>query len=158
IHKPYSYVTTYPNFAHDVEIWDRSGRKTQTLAKLPLTDRVPIHGVPTGPRDFEWRPTEPATLVWAEALDVGDWNVTVPARDKVMTQTAPFTGPPRELARTVQRFEGFDWTERRGAALLTEYDHNKHWRRTTLVDVDHPAQQPPVLWDMSSEERYKDPG
>src|SRR5262249_57113437 len=25
IHKPYSYVTTYPNFAHDVELWDRAG-------------------------------------------------------------------------------------------------------------------------------------
>ena len=36
-------------------------------------------------------PTEPATLVWAEALDGGDWNVKVPARDKVMMQSAPFT-------------------------------------------------------------------
>src|SRR5262249_13146811 len=25
IHKPYSYVTTCPNFPHDVELWDRSG-------------------------------------------------------------------------------------------------------------------------------------
>ena len=158
IHKPYSYVTTYDHFPHEVEVWDRAGRKTQTLAKLPLADRVPIHGVPTGPRDFEWRPTEPATLVWAEALDGGDWNVNVPARDKVMTQSAPFTAPAREITRTVQRFEGFDWCEPRDTALLTEYDHNKHWRRVLLFDVDHPAAQPPVLWDMSSEERYKDPG
>jgi len=158
IHKPYSYVTTYRNFAHDVELWDRAGRKTHTLAKLPLADRVPIAGVPTGPRDFEWRPTEPATLVWAEALDGGDWNASVPARDKVMTLRAPFTAAASEIARIEQRFAGFDWSERRGVALLHEYDENKHWRRTFLADVDHPASKPSVLWDMSSDERYKDPG
>jgi len=158
IHKPYSYVTTYSNFPHDVELWDRAGRKTATLASLPLADRVPIAGVPTGPRDHGWRPTEPATLIWAEALDGGDWNVTVPARDKVMTLAAPFTGEGKEIARTEQRFAGFDWSERRGVALLHEYDENKHWQRTFLADVDHPATKPSVLWDMSSDERYKDPG
>ena len=40
-------------------------------------------------------PTRPATLTWAEALDGGDWKVKVPARDKVMMQTAPFDAPPR---------------------------------------------------------------
>jgi dipeptidyl aminopeptidase/acylaminoacyl peptidase len=157
VHKPYSYVTTYGNFPHDVELWDRAGRRVRTLAKLPLADRVPIAGVPTGPRDFEWRPTEPATLVWAEALDGGDWNVTVPARDKVLTLAAPFTADASEIARTEQRYVFFQWGERRGVALLTEYDENKHWRRTFLIDVDHPAKHP-VLWDLSSDERYKDPG
>jgi dipeptidyl aminopeptidase/acylaminoacyl peptidase len=74
IRKPYSYAVTYGRFAYDVEIWDRSGKATP-LAKLPVAENVPIHGVPTGPRDHEWRATEPATLVWAEALDGGDWNV-----------------------------------------------------------------------------------
>ncbi len=158
IHKPYSYVTTYPNFPHDVELWDRAGRRTHTLAKLPLADRVPIAGVPTGPRDYDWRPTEPATLVWAEALDGGDWNVTVPARDKVMTLKAPWSGQATEIARTEQRFAGFDWSEQTSVALLHEYDENKHWQRTFLTDVDHPAAKPAIVWDLSSDERYKDPG
>jgi dipeptidyl aminopeptidase/acylaminoacyl peptidase len=93
IHKPYSYVTTYDHFPRDVDVLDRSGAVVHRVASLPLADRVPIHGVPTGPRDFSWRETEPATLVWAEALDGGDWNVKVPARDKVMLQKAPFTSP-----------------------------------------------------------------
>ena len=105
IRKPYSYAVTYGRFAHDVEVWDRAGKATP-LAQLPLADRVPIHGVPTGPRDHAWRPTEPATLVWAEALDGGDWKAKVPARDKVMMQSAPFTAPPVEIARTEQRFAG----------------------------------------------------
>ena len=78
-----------------------------------------------------------------------------------MTLSAPFTGgakDAKEIARTEQRFAGFDWSERRGVALLHEYDENRHWRRTFLADVDHPATRPSVLWDMSSDERYKDPG
>lgn len=128
------------------------------MAKLPVADRVPIAGVPTGPRDFSWRPTEPATLVWAEALDGGDWNVKVPARDKVMTQKAPFTSPPTELLRTEQRFAGFDWGERPDTSLLHDYDENKHWSRTYIANVDDPKTKPRLLFDMSSDEHYKDPG
>ena len=157
IRKPYSYAVTYRRFAHDVEVWDRAGKAT-LMASLPVADRVPVQGVPTGPREHSWRPTEPATLVWAEALDGGDWNVTVPARDKVMTLAAPFTGAARELARTEQRFGGFDWSERRGVALLHEVDDNRHWRRTFLIDADHPAAKASLVWDLSSDELYEDPG
>ena len=157
IARPYSYVTTYDRFAHDIEIWDRSGKSTP-LAKLPTADRVPVQGVPTGPRAHSWRSTEPATLLWAEALDGGDWNTKVPARDKIMVLSPPFTGPPAELARTEQRFAGYDWSEQRGLALLNEVDENKHWQKTFVVNVEDPKLKPSVLWDMSSDERYKDPG
>ena len=43
----------------------------ETLASLPLAEQVPIRGVPTGPREHEWRATAPATVVWVEALDGG---------------------------------------------------------------------------------------
>src|SRR5947209_2394033 len=157
IRKPYSYSVTYGRFAHDVEVWDRSGKVTP-LAKLPVTEHVPIHGVPTGPRDHEWRPTEPATVVWAEALDGGNWKTSVPARDKVMMVSAPFTATPVEIARTAQRFEGIEWSEQRGVALLHEYDDNRHWRKTFLIDADHPEAKPRVIWDLSSDESYEDPG
>ncbi|HEX8110186.1 MAG TPA: prolyl oligopeptidase family serine peptidase [Kofleriaceae bacterium] len=158
IRKPYSYVTTYERFAHDVEVRDRTGHVTRALAHLPVADRVPIHGVPSGPREFAWRRTEPATLVWAEALDKGDWNVTVPARDKVMMQSAPFTAPAIEIARTEQRYDGLEWSEQRRVSLLHEIDLNRHWQRTFVVNVDDPRARPRVLWDLSSDEQYKDPG
>jgi dipeptidyl aminopeptidase/acylaminoacyl peptidase len=161
IHKPYSYVTTHERFPREIEVWDvtkRSAVTVRTIASIPLTDRVPVAGVPTGPREFNWRPTDPATLVWAEALDGGDWKAKVPQRDKVMLQKAPFTTPPLELARTEQRFVGFAWTEHADTALLQEYDENRHWRRTSLMDVDHPQVAPRVLWDLSSDEKYADPG
>jgi dipeptidyl aminopeptidase/acylaminoacyl peptidase len=161
IHKPYSYVTTYDRFPREVEVWDVSQRLhvlAHTIASLPLADRVPIHGVPVGPRDFSWRATDPATLVWAEALDGGDWNVNVPARDKILLAKAPFNSPAVEIARTEQRYVGFDWSEQSSVALLTEYDNNRHWRRSFVIDVDDQQPKPRLIWDLSTDESYKNPG
>lgn len=161
VEKPYSYVTTYGRFPHSVAVWDIGNRRkvvVQPIANLPLADRVPIHGVPVGPRDFSWRDNDPATLIWAEALDEGDWNIKVPARDKVMSLKAPFNTIPTEIIRTEQRFEGFGWTERANTSLLYEYDENRHWKRIYLVNVDDAKQQPKLLWDLSTDEKYADPG
>lgn len=161
IHKPYSYVTTYDRFPKEVEVWDVSNPShvlVHTIVSLPLADRVPIQGVPTGPRDFSWRATDPATLVWAEALDGGDWNVNVPARDKVMLQKAPFSSAAIEIARTEQRYAGFNWSDKPDIALLYEYDENRHWRRTFISDVDDQQKKPRLLWDLSTDENYGDPG
>jgi dipeptidyl aminopeptidase/acylaminoacyl peptidase len=161
IHKPYSYVTTYDRFPKEVEVWDVSQRThvlTHTVASLPLADRVPIHGVPMGPREFSWRATEPATLVWAEALDGGDWNVNVPARDKVLLLKAPFTSPVVEITRTEQRYVDFSWSERSSDALVTEFDNNRHWRKTFIINVDDPQRKPRLLWDLSIDENYANPG
>lgn len=158
IRKPYSYITTYDRFPHDVHVWDKAGSVTHAVASLPLADRVPVNGVPTGPRAFDWRSTEPATLVWAEALDGGDWKAKVPARDKVMLQKAPFSAAPVELVRTAQRFTGIAWGEAPNLAFLREYDANRHWRRTFTMNVDDPSGKPRLLWDLSTDERYEDPG
>jgi dipeptidyl aminopeptidase/acylaminoacyl peptidase len=161
IHKPYSYVVTFERFPKEVEVWDISNPASvsvHTVASLPLADRVPIQGVPTGPRDFSWRATEPATLIWAEALDGGDWNINVPHRDDLFLQKAPFTSPATEIGQTEQRFSGFDWGEQSSVALLTEYDENRHWFRTFIMDVDNPQTKAQLLWDLSADEHYKDPG
>jgi dipeptidyl aminopeptidase/acylaminoacyl peptidase len=161
IHKPYSYVTTYDRFPQEVEVWDVADRShvvAHTIASLPLADRVPINGVPLGPRDFSWRAYEPATLVWAEALDGGDWNTTVPARDKIMLQKTPFDSPAVEITRTEQRYVGISWAEQSHVALLYEFDNNRHWRRTFIIDVDAPEQKARLLWDLSTDEKYANPG
>jgi dipeptidyl aminopeptidase/acylaminoacyl peptidase len=161
IHKPYSYVTTYDRFPQEVQVWDTADRShvlAHTIASLPLADRVPVHGVPLGPREFSWRATDPATLVWAEALDGGDWNVNVPARDKIMLLKAPFDSPAVEITRTEQRYAGFSWGEKPSIALLIEYDENRHWVRTLVMDVDDLQRKPRLLWDLSTDDRYASPG
>jgi dipeptidyl aminopeptidase/acylaminoacyl peptidase len=161
IHKPYSYVTTYDRFPQEVQVWDAADRAhvlAHTIASLPLADRVPVHGVPLGPREFSWRATDPATLVWAEALDGGDWNVNVPARDKIMLLKAPFDSPAVEITRTEQRYDGLSWSEQPSIALLIEYDENRHWVRTFVINVDDLQRKPRLLWDLSTDDRYASPG
>ncbi len=161
IHKPYSYITTYDRFPHEVEVWDLVATSAKMvrhpIASLPLADRVPVHGVALGPRDFTWRATAAATLVWAEALDGGDWKVKVPFRDRLMMQSFPFSTTPTEIVRTEQRFIGFEWSDQPQTAFLYEEDQNRHWHQTYVIDVDAPTKKR-LLWDLSSDERYANPG
>ncbi len=159
--RPYSYIVTYSRFPKKVEVLDISRPERiihSLIADLPLADRVPIHGEPLGPRDFLWNPHDLATLIWAEALDGGDWNVKVPFRDKVMLLAAPFREASVEIFKTEQRFEGLHWLEQRQISFLYEYDENKHWSRTYIVNVDDPKQEKRLLWDLSTDEEYANPG
>lgn len=161
IRKPYSYANTYERFPRNVEVWTISnGVKvaTKEIAALPLADRVPIHGVPLGPRRFSWRANAPATLIWAEALDGGDWSINVPARDKIMEFEAPFSGEPKEITRTEHRYDGFYWGESSDLAILMEYNRNKYWRRGFIIDMDKPEKIQRLIWDYSMHEKYNHPG
>jgi dipeptidyl aminopeptidase/acylaminoacyl peptidase len=165
IRPPYSYVTTFDRFPKQIDIWDLSKAAgkganpvVREIAALPLADRVPNRGVPTGPRNFTWRPTEAATLVWAEALDGGNPNVQAAERDKLMMLKAPFNAAPSEIARTEQRYAGLAWSEQPGIALLSDYDVNRKWQRTWQLNVDEAKNSRRLIWDMSSDEKYADPG
>src|SRR5262249_43450291 len=114
VHRPYSYLHTLFAFPEEVEVWDRAATVVHKLASLPLADQVPIEGVPTGPRQWHWRPTDPATLVWVEALDEGNPKKKVPHRDRVLMLKAPFQGAPTEMVRTEHRFTHLTWGEKDG--------------------------------------------
>lgn len=158
IRRPYSYLYPDRNFPKDIEIWDASGRVVHKLAALPLADAVPTDGVPTGPRQCQWRPTEPATLVWIEALDEGDPRKKVPHRDRVMMLKAPFSGAPVELIRTEHRATGLQWGDKDGLLLVSDFQRERRWFRTFLVNADRPSQPPRLLFSRDMRDRYGDPG
>ena len=154
VERPYSRLVPAGRFASVVTVRNRSGEVVAPVARRPLADAVPIGGVPTGPRGFVWNPTEPHTLVWVEAQDGGDPGRDVEVRDRVLSQTAPFTGTATELASTAFRYDGLRWTED-GTALLTEQDRATRWTRTWVLTG---AGEPRLLWDRSTDDRYADPG
>jgi dipeptidyl aminopeptidase/acylaminoacyl peptidase len=157
IHRPFSYL--YPDFAfpRDVEVWDTKGKVIHKLASLPLADQVPTDGVPTGPRNYRWRPTEPATLIWVEALDGGDPKKKVSHRDRILMLKAPFSGTPAELYKSEQRFAGLQFGEKAGLALISDYDRDRRWTRTFMMDLDR-KEPPKMIWSRSVQDRYGDPG
>jgi dipeptidyl aminopeptidase/acylaminoacyl peptidase len=137
-----------------VEIWSRRGDVVRTVATLPSREGVPLTGVAVGPREYRWRPDQPAALVWAEALDNGDLKNPVPFRDKVMSISAPFTAAPTEIAKTEYRFGSVSFTEK-GVALLSESDRASRRVRTWILEA---GAEPRKLWDRRQEDRYADPG
>jgi dipeptidyl aminopeptidase/acylaminoacyl peptidase len=157
MHKPFSYVLTSASFPREIEVWDRTGKVVHKVASVPLADSVPIEGVQTGPRNVNWRPTQPSTLIWVEALDEGNPRNKVPFRDKVLALKAPFTGTPAEIFKTEQRFGGITWGAN-GLALISDNERSRRWTRTFIVNVDNPAEQPREIWSRDTRDRYKDPG
>jgi dipeptidyl aminopeptidase/acylaminoacyl peptidase len=160
VHAPFSYLFPYQRFAHAVDVLDARGARVKTVADLPLADRVPADGEPTGPRDVAWKSSSPATLVWAEALDNGDPRKEAVSRDKIVTLAAPFAAPA-ELARTAARTYDVTWLDRDERALVTTYDTAKRTTTTLLADAATPgnaAATPRVLWTLRDGDYYADPG
>ncbi len=137
-------------------MWTTGGELVETLASVPLADQVPIDGVPTGPRDHVWRRTQPATVIWAEALDGGDPNTKAAHRDRVLMK--PIGRTATEVCKLEHRYAGLQSIESGGLALVSEYDRDRRWRRTFIINADDPSQPARLLWDMSANEKYKNPG
>ncbi len=158
VQRPYSYLLDSSGFPREVEVWSAAGSPVYTVASLPLADRVPIEGVPTGPRQTEWRAGHPATLVWVEALDGGDPRRKVPHRDRLMTISAPFRGEPREMLKIEHRFAGISWSERGEFALFSDTERERRWIRTFALNLRAPDEAPRLLWSRSLQDRYHAPG
>lgn len=157
VHRPFSYLLPVSYFPKEVEVWSSQGRLVHKLASLPLADAIPIEGVRTGPRDYKWRPDEPATLVWAEALDDGDPRRRVSHRDRLLMLRAPFDAQPTEIFRTQHRYVGSSWLESGGFALISDYDRDRRFRRAFLVSADR-STEARQLWALNVNDRYNDPG
>ncbi len=156
--RPFSRRVPFYYFTRTVEVWDIEGRRVTTIAELPVSDEVPTQGVPTGPRSVQWQPLHPSKLLWLEAQDGGDPTREVPFREKLFTAAAPFKGKPAEVMSIQHRYRRFDWTGVRDEVWVTEYDRDRRWETVSHVSL---ASHPPtrrVLFDMSIQDVYKDPG
>lgn len=152
IKRPFSHLIPMNGFPQDIEIWSRAGQMTKKVADVPSREGVSLTGVQTGPRSIRWRPDQPATVLWVEALDKGDLKNKVPFRDKVMMLSAPFAAAPTEFAKTQWRYANVAFTEK-GVAMLTESDRASRHIRTWVI-----ASEPRQLWDRIQDRAYENPG
>ena len=156
--RPFSYRVPAGYFARTIQVLDARGGVIRTLGDLPVSDEVPTQGVPTGPRSVQWQMLHPSRLVWAEALDGGDPMRKVPHRDTVMALAAPFTARPSAVLKVQHRFAGIEWTAERDEVLLTETDRDRRWRTTAHLNLTRPTESRKVIFDLSQNEAYQDPG
>jgi dipeptidyl aminopeptidase/acylaminoacyl peptidase len=154
---PWSHEVAWWRFAHEIEVWDKSGKKVATVASHPIADAVPIHGVITGPRSFSWQATAPHRLFWVEALDGGNPVAEASHRDRLMKLEAPFTGEPKEIFRAEHRIVGSNtWLEKDDMLMLTQWERMKRWVYVWLLDVDKGTARP--WYDLNQNDEYNDPG
>jgi dipeptidyl aminopeptidase/acylaminoacyl peptidase len=159
-HRPFSYL--YPNrqFPKEVEIWGASGpgagAMVHSVVSLPLQERTRTGGVQATPRDINWIPTEPSTLMWVQALDGGDPKEKVPHRDRIVALKAPFTGEPSEVFKTEERFQGIQFGK--DFMLVEDQARISRITRTFEIDPAKPNAEPKLIWSRNNQDRYKDPG
>lgn len=158
VQRPFSYLFPASAFPRNIEVWDTKGKLVHKVASLPLADQIPIDGVSPGPRGFSWRPTEPSTLVWVQALDEGNPKKKVEFRDKVLMLRAPFTGQPVELTKTEHRYGGLLWGEREGVVFVADFERDRRWVRNFMINADKPGETPKLVWSRSQQDRYNDAG
>jgi dipeptidyl aminopeptidase/acylaminoacyl peptidase len=154
---PFSYRVPYPWFARSTLVLDAKGKRVRTIAELPVSDDTPRQGVPTGPRSVVWQPLADATLVWAEALDGGDPVRKVSHRDRLLSLAAPFQGEPTEIIKVQHRFQRLQWTAKPGLAFVTEFDRDRRWNTTALIDLADPSARQ-VVFDLNVSDAYRNPG
>lgn len=156
-HRPYSYLVPAFRFPRRVTLHAATGQQMRQLFDIPLQEQVPLSfdGVPQGPRELEWRPDFPATLIWAEALDGGDPAKPAPYRDQVMSWNAPFQIPAQPLLKLEWRLNDWYWG---ATGLIKEAWYKtrqaRYWQLNPL-QIKPPSQ--PLL-SYSTEDRYNDPG
>jgi dipeptidyl aminopeptidase/acylaminoacyl peptidase len=154
VKKPFSHTVPMNGFPQEVEIWSRGGDVAKKIADLPSREGVSLTGVEPGPRAYQWRADQPATIVWVEALDGGDLKNKVPFRDRILSLAAPFTAQPGEVAKTEWRYGGLAYTDT-GIALLSENDRASRRTRTWIVE---PGAAPRKVWDRKQDAAYDNPG
>lgn len=159
VHRPFSYVVPISRFPTRIEVWNASGEVVKTIADVPLQEAVPtaFDAVPAGPRSIQWRADVPATVAWVEALDGGDPAREATVRDRVYTLRAPFESAPVTLADLGYRLDDIIWA-RDDLALIEEEWWKTRRTRTWVVDPSERRTEPRLLFDLSSEDRYNDPG
>jgi dipeptidyl aminopeptidase/acylaminoacyl peptidase len=157
LQQPFSFRVPYPYFARRVEVRSAAGELERVISDLPVSDEVPRQGVPTGPRMVSWEESEPASLVWTEALDGGDPTVKAEHRDQVFRLPAPFTAAPQPCLLVEHRCIGWFDMAAPGQLLISEHDRDRRWLTSRLCDLADPEASR-VVFDHSADEAYDDPG
>ncbi len=158
--KPFSYVVPYYYFPSRTEIWNIQGNKVRVMLEKPLQENLPrgYDVVNPGPRSYNWRSDRPATLMWVEALDGGDYHAReMQYHDQVYMLEAPFAGDPAPYIATEKRFQGIMWGND-NLAMLMEGLSKSRTRVTSSFNPANPQSTLRKIWELNSDDRYNNPG
>ena len=159
IQKPFSYLVTLNRFPSTTTIFDKNGKEVKVLLESPLIEDLPKGNDATrkGMRSINWKNDEPATIFYVIALDEGDPEKEAEFRDEVFILNAPFNEQPVSVLKTMNRFAGITWGNNQVAIARDRWIKNRN-TKTYLFNPSEPGAKPTVLFDMSYEDNYNNPG
>lgn len=159
VEKPFSYLVTYGRFPSKTVIYDKSGKLVNTVLEVPLIEDLPKGFMSTrkGRRNISWRSDQPATLIYAEALDEGDPAMEVEFRDEVFQLESPFKGEGKSILKTINRYSGISWGSKT-QAIAYDYWWNTRNTKVYLFNPSDANEKAKVLYDRNYQDRYSDPG
>lgn len=157
--RPFSYIVPYYSFPQETNIYDADGKFLLNFNKSPLLENLPVGFMATqeGKRSISWRSDKPATLYWVEALDKGNPEIKVDFRDEIFEVAAPFTGAPRSLAKTINRYASITWGNDAYALLRDRWWNTRNTKAYVFNPSDN-TQSPRILSDRNYQDVYSDPG
>lgn len=157
--RPFSYRVPYSQFPRTVEVVDlKTGATLRTLSDIKSPQFSSSYGVSAGGRMFEWDPHHPAKLYWVETLDGGNAETKSKFRDRLVTLSAPFSGPIAEVLQTAERLNDLDFTTTPDEVLITEVNTIRRWKTTAVLNLADPVASRRVLFNLSTSDAYADPG
>jgi|TARA_R110002020_G_scaffold199778_3_gene401642 dipeptidyl aminopeptidase/acylaminoacyl peptidase len=159
IQRPFSYLVPYYRFPYTETVYFNNGTKLHTINNVPLDEVRPkgFMATRTGMRNLSWRADKGASLVYTEAQDGGDPEIKVAYRDIVYQLDAPFTGTPREILKTKNRFSGITWGDD-DVAIAYDYWWNDRNTKTYLFSPNNTNEEAMIISDRNYQDRYSDPG
>ncbi|MDN3606937.1 alpha/beta hydrolase family protein [Kaistella yonginensis] len=157
IQKPYSYIVPLNRFPMTSTVYDLNGNLVKVVNETPLNEIMPkgFSSVREGKRNISWRDDQPATLVFAEALDGGDQAKKVTYRDEIFTWEAPFNAAPKSFFKTQQRFGGIDWSNGNFAIVSDSWYDTRNSKSYLINLKDHSSK---IIDDRNYQDVYSNPG
>ena len=159
INEPYSYMVPYNRFPSKTSVYSIDARLIKIVTENPLLEDLPkgMNSTMKGIRNIGWRSDKPATLTYVIALDEGDQANIVEYRDEVFELPAPFTGEPRSVVKTLNRYSGITWGNDNIAVAYDRWWNNRN-TKTYLFNPSDASQKPEIISDRNYQDNYNDPG
>jgi len=106
---------------------------------------------------FHWVATEPAACSWVQTAQERASNSTK-RMDTLVVIKAPFGDPPTTVFRTDGTVRAVEYGEAGQWAMIQTLDGSRRWLKQTLVYHKEASRPEKLLWQLSPEDRYGDPG
>ncbi len=156
--EPFGAAGDWTQWPRRIEIRGPKAQLLSTLAERNTPERRAKGYAPTGPRNICWGAGNEANAIWLEALDGGDPQREVPARDRLMGLDYPFEGEAHELLRTRGRATGVLFTRNPERVLVREYDPSRGRISTRMHGIGADEFEARLLDDTAEHDTYADRG